>query len=153
MADTVRLHILLSRKNADDVAKIREMVGLLHDTEVIRLAIVEMASRYLGTGVRVDPIAAFKPGRPRKGAATKEDKELAEAYQVADDLKGEIVDGQNGNKVLKYKIYEVVNPKRVEEFEQEIPLLMATKDLVGAQYKPSKDEVLKVQKIMNAKKK
>lgn len=124
--------------------KLQDSLMLMSRSEVVRLAIVEMYEARIGQGGNIHASQAKVKGR---GRPRKEEGEKRKEQELISALDGELVD-LNGAKVVRYKIYEVVNPVLVEEYEQEIPLSHLSKELVDRQYKPNREEVEKVRAKM-----
>ncbi len=116
--------------------ELMELRGATTFSEIIRTAVYEMSERK-----NFDlSVARNSPGRPKK---TVEDK----SNDLVEQLEGVIVD-YKGNKLCRYKVYELVNPKLVEIYDQEISVSLLTMEMVEKQYRPSKEECLKVLKKM-----
>lgn len=141
------LHLRVSERQRGMIDELVEQVGAMHDAEVVRIAIMDMHSRYFGNGVSTHHSAGKMPGR---GRPRKENKEQEAQREIIEALGGELVDN-NGAKIVKYMIWEVVNPNLVEGYEQELPLSHLHRDLIERQFRPSKEEVEKVKKAMAEK--
>jgi Arc/MetJ-type ribon-helix-helix transcriptional regulator len=66
----------------------------------------------------------------------KEKKEEDRCVEICKALGGTIELNDGGNKVCKYFTYDKKN-----RYEQELPLLFLTEDLIASQYSPSREDV------------
>lgn len=73
--------------------------------------------------------------------ALKEKKEEDRMIAICEALGGEVIVNEGGNKVCKYFTYD-----RKNRYEQELPLMMLSDDLLASQYSPSREDVEKRQK-------
>lgn len=140
------LQVWVSEDQMRQIEALKKEFNTPASAQIIRIALTDMYRLYIsGTHARAPKGVAgsspFPVGRPRKNFG--EDKKTMLLLEIAEALKGEIVD-RNGNKAVIYKIYEKISAKRVEVFEQELPLSMMERKLIDSQYKPSREEVEKV---------
>lgn len=144
MSELKELTTIIFRANP----KIREMMDKLKEerclesnAEVMRAAIIAYYETYFKSYGRDTLLGQSSSLKAPK--LTKEQKEEKKQIDICMALNGTIKD-VNGNKTCHYTIYEKVNPKLVNKFEQGLPLSMLSKDTIARQYSPNREEVEQV---------
>jgi hypothetical protein len=74
---------------------------------------------------------------------TKKDREENLQESLCRKMDGEVID-KGGIKMCRYAVYEMINPKHVEKYEQEIPVKEISESTVAGQYNPNKADCLKI---------
>lgn len=109
------------------------------NADVIRHAIAGLYDKYFKEYGK-DTIGSEGSTSIKMPKMTKEQKEEQKQHDICMALNGTIKD-TNGNKTCHYTIYEKVNPKLVNKFEQGLPLSMLSPDTIARQYSPNREEV------------
>ena len=141
---SVIIHVRLTKEQIAEIEELKQKFHMKKTSEIVRVAFNDMYRVYIthGIGKRSRSEAApFPIGRPSKG--TKEERQHEKRLAIAKLLNADVIT-KNDSEVAVYKIYEKVNPKHVEIFEQELPVSMLEEKHVRDQYKPSREECEKV---------
>jgi hypothetical protein len=126
-------------KIRDMIDKLKEERCLESNAEVMRAAIVNYYETFFKSYGK-DTLSSANILSVKQPKLTKEQKEERIQHDICMALNGKITD-KDGNKSCTYTIYEKVNPKLVNKFEQTLPVSMLNKDTISRQYYPSKEEV------------
>ena len=128
---------------------LREFFNIRTNAQLVRYCINECYALHInGQTERIGKKANAggsprSPGRPPKieGTETKKEKRYR---LIAEALNGKIDRGS-----VTYTIYETIGGKRVDEFEQTLPLDFMDEHLIKEQYKPDRETVERVLKTQN----
>lgn len=142
MAQTmIKKNIAFTEKMAEMVAELQERKGYMSFSAVVHQAIVDMHTKAFPAYVR-EPSARETPEeRVRRKSEEKQAKEgirREEQVTIVAELGGEVIE-KNGQEYVKY--YTYTNSKR---YEQNVPLIEMSTDLVKTQYQPSRERVEKL---------
>ena len=137
--------VVFPKNQLANLEKVQDMLGLVSRSEVIRMAVSEVCSRVLAGGYISN---RYRAGAPIRQKLSSTEKKELEKISLCDALDGQLID-KNGSKTCKYIIYEKINPKLVEKFEQEIPLSYLTEKTVEDQYKPDRETCEKILEKQN----
>lgn len=133
------------------IESLKEPTGSINASEIIRQAVLAYHRKIIPqyTSIKKE-MEILSPSnlKERKPHLTKEERKEEEKIDLCAELGGSIVENK-GNKYCVYHTYELVNPNLVESYEVQMPFSMLSKHLLDEQYKPSKDDCLKVMKQEN----
>lgn len=125
------------------VEEIQEAKGYTTFTSVVHQAIIDLHTRTFPAYLKSPKAAESPEDRVRRKAEEKKAKEEGvreEKLEIAKALKGKVV-SEAGNEFCVY--YTYTGKKR---YEQKIPLMLLTTDVLKNQYHPSKEKVEQYQK-------
>jgi len=137
----IKKNIAFTEKMAEMVEELQEKKGYMSFSSVIHQAVVDMHTKAFPAYVR-EPSARETPEdrvrRKSEEKRAKEDIRREEQLAVMAELEGELIE-KAGVEYVKY--YTYTNSKR---YEQNVPLIEMSSDLVKTQYQPTRERVEKL---------